>query len=98
MSPETRKRPQRRGVVDTSVLAAGIAGFKATVEPANASAVLLRDWVDNDTFTWIMTADILDEYAAVLAELRVRPAVIGRVVNLLREEAEWLNHDVRRPA
>ena len=36
-----------------------------------------------------MTADILDEYAAVLAELRVRPAVIGRVVNLLREEAEW---------
>lgn len=98
MSPETRKRPQRRGVVDTSVLVAGIAGFKATVEPANASAVLLRDWVDNDTFTWIMTADILDEYAAVLAELRVRPAVIGRVVNLLREEAEWLNHDVRRPA
>jgi len=52
--------------------------------------MLLRDWVESDTFTWMMTADILDEYAAVLAELRVRPSVIGRVVNLLREEAEWI--------
>lgn len=89
MSPMRRKRPQRRGVVDTSVLVAGIAGFKRDVEPANASAMLLRDWVENDTFTWIMTAEILEEYAAVLAALRVRPSVIGRVINLLREEAEW---------
>lgn len=37
-----------------------------------------------------MTTDILEEYAAVLAELRVRPANIGRLVNLLREEAEWI--------
>jgi hypothetical protein len=37
-----------------------------------------------------MTADILEEYAEVLAELRVRPAVIGRLVNLLREQAEWI--------
>jgi predicted nucleic acid-binding protein len=76
--------------VDTSVLVAGIAGFKRDVEPANASAMLLRDWVESDTFTWIMTTEILEEYAAVLAALRVRPAVIGRVVNLLREEAEWI--------
>jgi predicted nucleic acid-binding protein len=69
---------------------AGIAGFKRDVEPANASAMLLRNWVDNDTFTWIMTAAILEEYAAVLAALRVRPSVIGRVINLLREEAEWV--------
>lgn len=90
MSPTPRKRPRRRGVVDTSVLVAGIAGFKRDVQPANASAMLLRDWVENDTFTWIMTTEILEEYAAVLAALRVRPAVIGRVVNLLREEAEWI--------
>jgi predicted nucleic acid-binding protein len=69
---------------------AGIAGFKRDAEPANASAMLLRDWVENDTFTWIMTAEILEEYAAVLAALRVRPSVIGRVINLLREEAEWI--------
>lgn len=90
MSPKPPKRPRRRGVVDTSVLAAGIAGFKSDVEPANDSAILLRDWVEDDTFTWLMTADILEEYGAVLAELRVRPAVIGRVVNLLREQAEWI--------
>lgn len=90
MSPKPRKRPPRRGVVDTSVLVAGIAGFKRGVEPASASAMFLRDWVENDTFTWIMTAEILEEYAAVLAALRVRPSVIGRVVNLLREEAEWI--------
>ena len=90
MSPKPRKRPRSRGVVDTSVVVAGVAGFKPDVEPMNASAILLRDWVDNDTFTWLMTADILEEYAAVLAGLRVRPAVIGRLVNLLREEAEWI--------
>jgi len=60
------------------------------MEPANDSAILLRDWIEDDTFTWLMTADILEEYAAVLAELRVRPAVIGRLVNLLREQAEWI--------
>jgi len=69
---------------------AGIAGFKREVEPANLSAMLLRDWVENDTFTWIMTTEILEEYAGVLAVLQVRPSVIGRVVNLLREEAEWI--------
>ena len=52
--------------------------------------MLLRDWVENDSFTWIMTAEILEEYAAVLAALRVRPSVIGRVSNLLREEADWV--------
>jgi len=90
LSPKPRKRPQLRGVVDTSVLVAGVAGFKPAVKPANDSAILLRDWIEHDTFTWLMTADILEEYAAVLAELHVRPAVIGRLVNLLREEAEWI--------
>jgi predicted nucleic acid-binding protein len=87
LSPKPQKR--RRGVVDTSVLAAGVAGFKAGVELTNDSASFLRDWVEDDTFTWLMTADILEEYTAVLAALRVRPVLIGRIVNLLREEAEW---------
>jgi hypothetical protein len=72
------------------VLAAGVAGFKRDVEPTNDSAVFLRDWLEDGTFTWLVTADILDEYAAVLAELRVRRPVIGRIVNMLREEAEWI--------
>lgn len=90
MSPKPRKRSRPRGVVDTSVLVAGVAGFKPDVKAANDSAIFLRDWVEHETFTWLMTADILEEYAAVLAELRVRPTVIGRVINLLREEAEWI--------
>ena len=90
MSLKPPKRSRPKGVVDTSVLAAGVAGFKPHAEPTNDSAILLREWVEGDTFTWLMTADILEEYAAVLAELRVRPAVIGRLINLLREEAEWI--------
>ena len=90
MSPKPQKRSRSRGVVDTSVLAAGIAGFKRDVDPVNHSAILLRKWVENNTFTWLMTADILEEYVAVLARLRVRPTVIGRLVNMLREEAEWI--------
>ena len=75
MSPKPQKRSRSRGVVDTSVLAAGIAGFKRDVDPVNHSAILLRKWVENNTFTWLMTADILEEYVAVLARLRVRPTV-----------------------
>jgi predicted nucleic acid-binding protein len=71
-------------------LAAGVAGFKPGVDPANDSAMLLRDWIEDDTFVWLMTEDILEEYTAVLAELRVRPAIVGRLVNLLREQAEWI--------
>src|SRR5215468_6600514 len=59
--PAKRKRP--RGVVDTSVLVAGIAGFKSfDITPANPSANLLRDWIGNDTFVWLVTDEILLEY------------------------------------
>ena len=54
----------------------------------NDSAKLIRDWIDHDTFVWLVNADILDEYKAVLERLRVRPALIGRIINLLGEEAE----------
>ena len=93
MSPKPRKR--RRGVIDTSVLVAGLAAFRVGATPVHDSAKLIRDWLENDTFVWLINADILDEYKAVLGRLGVRPALIGTIVNLLREEAEA---DFRRRA
>jgi predicted nucleic acid-binding protein len=84
---QKRKRP--RGVVDTSVLVAGIAGFKAlAITPKNPSAKLLRDWIEGDTFVWLVIDEILLEYKRVLGRLGVRRPLIGKIVNLLREEAE----------
>ena len=93
----SRKRRRPRGVVDTSVLVAGIAGFKgAEIAAKSPSAILLRDWVENDTFTWLVTEEILSEYKAVLARLSVRRNLIGALINRLREEAEVI--EVRRSA
>jgi hypothetical protein len=60
---QKKKRP--RGVIDTSVLVAGIAAFK-TPAPANlvSSAIMLRQWIENGTFTWLVNEEILDEYKA----------------------------------
>lgn len=80
-------------MIDTSVLVAGIAGFKARYETANPSAKLLRDWLENETFIWVVTDEILIEYKEVLGRLGVRRNLIGTIINLLREEAELL--DVR---
>ena len=77
-------------MVDTSVLVAGVAGLKDPSAPVTPSAQLLHDWIEYDTFTWLVTSDILDEYTEVLARLGVRRAVIGRIVNLLRTEAEFV--------
>ncbi|MGO9262293.1 MAG: hypothetical protein ACLQU1_39240 [Bryobacteraceae bacterium] len=49
-------------MIDTSVLVAGIAGFKSWRAVPNASASLLRDWIEKETFTWLVTEDILTEY------------------------------------
>ena len=87
------RRDRRRGVIDTSVVVAGIAGFKSWRAAQNASAKLLRDWIESESFVWLVTEDILTEYKHVLARLTVRPTVIGSVINLLREEAEFV--DVR---
>ena len=84
-----RKRKRPRGVVDTSVLVAGIAGLKSLHLPIkNASAKLLREWIERDTFVWLVSDEILVEYKQVLARLGVRRPLIGKVINLIREEAE----------
>jgi predicted nucleic acid-binding protein len=84
-----QKKKLPRGVVDTSVLVAGIAAFK-TPGPANlvSSAVMLREWIENSSFTWLVNEEILDEYKAILARLKVRPNLIGTVINLIRSAAE----------
>jgi hypothetical protein len=78
LSPKPAKR-RRRGVVDTSVLVAGIAGFEGEdVAAKNPGAILLRAWIDDDTFTWLVSAAVLDEHVEVLRR-GVRRAVIGTV-------------------
>ena len=72
------------------MLVAGVAGLKDPSVPTTPSALFLHEWIEHDTFTWLVTRDILDEYTAVLARLGVRRAVIGRIVNLLRREAEFI--------
>ena len=79
-----------RGVIDTSVLAAGIAGFKSWRTVLNPSASLLREWLETATFTWLVTEEILSEYKEVLARLGVRRNLIGELINRLREEAEFV--------
>ncbi len=77
--------------MDTSVVVAGIADFrKGKVDPRNASARLLRDWVEQQSFTWVACEEILAEYKAVLRRLGVRRETIGALVNLLREEVEMV--------
>jgi predicted nucleic acid-binding protein len=83
--------------VDTSVLVAGISGFRAgAVSTSNPSARLLRNWLERGTFTWIVSEEILDEYKSVLGRLKVRRDTIGILVNLLREEAELIAPRSRR--
>jgi predicted nucleic acid-binding protein len=81
------KNARRKGVVDTSVVVAGIAAFKER-PPVSASAKFLREWLDHATFTWLVTEEILAEYKAVLLRLRVRRSVVGALINQLREDAE----------
>lgn len=76
-------------VVDTSVLVAGVSGFREPfVQKRNPSADVLHRWAEKNHFVWLITEDILDEYKEVLKRLRVRPSLVGRVVNLIRERAE----------
>jgi len=64
--------------VDTSVLVTGIAGFKSTeIAPKNPSAYLLRDWIEEDRFVWLVSDEILLEYKRVLGRLGVRRPLIG---------------------
>lgn len=84
-----QREKQPRGVVDTSVLVAGIAGFKSGCIAEHPSASFLRAWVDHGTF-WLVTDEILSEdKAAVLTRLGVRRSLVGEIINLLREEAKF---------
>ena len=84
-----KAKKKRRGVVDTSVLVAGVSGFKEQYVPGRVpSADLLREWAEEGNFVWLITEEILDEYKEVLKRLRVRPALIGKIINLIRERAE----------
>ena len=90
-----RRKP--RVVVDTSVLVAGISGFREPYVPGkNPSADVLHRWAEQDHFVWLVTEEVLDEYKEVLRRLGVRSHRIGTLVNLLRERAEPV--DVRRSA
>jgi predicted nucleic acid-binding protein len=76
-------------VIDTSVLIAGIAGFREPFVPGrNPSADVLHTWTERSNFIWLITDDILDEYKEILKRLRVRSNLIGRVIGLIRERAE----------
>lgn len=66
-----------------------MSGFRESyVRGRNPSADLLHDWAEKSHFTWLITEDILDEYKEVLRRLKVRPALIGRIINLIRERSE----------
>ncbi len=83
--------------MDTSVLVAGISGFRAgPVSSSNLSARMLRDWIERGTFTWLLSEEILSEYKAVLQKLRVKRETIGILINLLRDESEVLSPRIRR--
>ncbi len=85
-----RRESQPRGVVDTSVLVAGVAGFKGRRSVRNPSASFLRDWIERATFTWLVSEDIIAEYKEVLTRLGVRRNLVGEVINLLREDTEMV--------
>ena len=88
MSPKARKR-KPRVVIDTSVLVAGVSGFRKPFIPGrNPSADILHDWAGKNNFAWLITEDILDEYKEVLERLGVRPNHIGTLINMIRERAE----------
>ena len=90
--PQRAKKGTSRVVVDTSVLVAGISGFRAPYVPGrNASADLLHRWAERSNFVWLVTEEILDEYKEILRRLGVRSGLIGKVVNLIRERAEEID-------
>ena len=85
----SQKRRKSRGVVDTSVSVAGVAGMKGSAYKSNvASARFVQHWVEDRRFVWLITEEILDEYREVLARLGVRRPLIGKIVNTLRAKGE----------
>jgi putative PIN family toxin of toxin-antitoxin system len=88
LRPKPRKKKQR-AVVDTNVVVAGISGFRDQYIPGqNPSADLLQRWAEEEHLVWLYSEDILAEYKEVLNRLHVRSAVIGRLINFIRERGE----------
>ena len=70
-------------------MVAGISGFRDQYVCGRiASADLLHRWADEEHFSWLYSEDILAEYKAVLRRMHVRSAVIGTLINLIRERAQ----------
>ena len=65
------------------MLVAGVSAFKVNVSPTTSSEILLRDWLEHDTFTWLITGEIVAEYGEVLRRLNVKPALIRTIIRLL---------------
>ena len=86
-----RREKQPRGVVDTSVVVAGVAGFKPGRTVENPSASFLRDWLEHGIFVWLVTDKLLSEYKAILKRLCMRRHPVGQIINTLREKAKFVN-------
>jgi predicted nucleic acid-binding protein len=84
LSPKRWKQPPR-GVIDTSVLVAGVSGFRDDTSD-NPSAALIAAWTNAPTFVWLLTEEILAEYTEVLERLGVRNA--RTIVALIREQGQ----------
>ena len=56
----------------------------------NPSASFIRDWIEVGRFTWLVTEEILSEYKGILSRLGVKRNLVGEIINLLREEAEFV--------
>jgi predicted nucleic acid-binding protein len=88
LPPKTRKR-KPRVVIDTSMLVAGVSGFREPfILGRNPSSDILHKWAGHNNFVWLVTEEILEEYKEVLKRLGVRTNLIGTVINLIRERAE----------
>ena len=49
---------------------------------------MLSEWINGDTFTWLVTEEIIDEYKTILARCKVRPNLIAATISLIRRVAE----------
>jgi predicted nucleic acid-binding protein len=75
--------------VDTNVVVAGISGFRDQYIAGRVpSADLLHRWADEEHFVWLYSEDVLAEYKEVLKRLQVRSAMIGTLINFIRERGE----------
>jgi hypothetical protein len=49
---------------------------------------MLRAWIEDDTFQWLITEEILDEYKEILARCEVRRDLIAHAISLIRTAAQ----------